>query len=163
MCLGLLSHLTHPLPELPSVDLAEDVGGAILLSPWVTFDVSAKSFTTNKYKDMFPAESLLEWAEAFVGSQAPNAYMEPLKAPEGWWQRTPVGKLMVLSGEDEVFLDDIQKMGVILNNELPGKVSVASAKDAAHVPPLIDYIVGMGAGGGQTRDILEWLSANFST
>ncbi|KAF9636726.1 putative alpha beta hydrolase fold protein [Lasiodiplodia theobromae] len=65
LTLALLSHVLHPHPEVPIVDLAPDEAGedggegsenrlraAVLISPWVSFDTSTASYARNATRDM---------------------------------------------------------------------------------------------------------------
>ncbi|KIW80225.1 hypothetical protein Z517_06840 [Fonsecaea pedrosoi CBS 271.37] len=108
LSLGLLSHLTHPQPELPKTSATEPVAGTLLISPWVTFSTTAASMQTNRYKDCIDAGPLEKWSQAFIGDAVQDNYNMPLKASPAWWSNTKSKKICVIAGQDELFVDDIE-------------------------------------------------------
>lgn len=154
----MLSHLAHPHPDIAPVQLAEPIGGAVLISPWVTFDQSAASLTSNQYKDMLTAITLRTMSDSYIGSKESDPYLEPLKAPAGWWQSLPVSKILHMGGGDELFLDDIKKIGTILTKELPRKVTTIISPNTAHDQPLLDYIVDLGKPGEQAEAFANFVA-----
>ncbi|KAK0628020.1 hypothetical protein DIS24_g10878 [Lasiodiplodia hormozganensis] len=114
LTLALLSHVLHPHPEVPRVDLdpnssaEEDDGGggavaegqpgngrrrgenplraAVLISPWVSFDTTTASYARNATRDMISAASVTRWATLFLGGRPTDPYNEPVDVPAGWWK-----------------------------------------------------------------------------
>lgn len=110
LLLALLSHLIHPHPEVPPIFLPPDSSfrGAALLSPWVTFDTeSSDSMRRNRAKDVLHIPSLETWSAQFTGSAPPDNYLDPLRAPAEWWVGLPIRHILLVSGADEIFVDDI--------------------------------------------------------
>ncbi|MCJ1252117.1 hypothetical protein MMC30_009355 [Trapelia coarctata] len=108
LAVALLSHLSHPHPSAPKVDLrGRKLRGAYLISPWVTFAWDASSMRTNERKDYLGQTSLKDCTLKFLGDAKVDAYNVPLSASPDWWKGLPVHDLCVLVGEYEMFLDDI--------------------------------------------------------
>lgn len=110
LVLSLISHLTHPHPDLQAVDMEGNLRSALLLSPWVNIDTSAASMTANKEKDILVAGCLDRWRGAYIGAAEADPWNAPLSAPISWWEGSKVEEFFVLLGDDELLRDDILKL-----------------------------------------------------
>jgi hypothetical protein len=63
--------------------------------------------TRNKHKDILDLRTLKTWSAAYTGSSPLDNYNSPLDAPTRWWEKLQDTSICILSGEDEVFVDDI--------------------------------------------------------
>lgn len=110
--MGVVSHLCHPHPLVPALHLPSNTNlkGLVLVSPWVTFSVSAASFQRNRDRDCISAGALSHWTQEFLQEAAMDNYNNPLSAPHEWWGNIPVTEVLVTAGEDEVLVDDIVAM-----------------------------------------------------
>jgi acetyl esterase/lipase len=109
LALALLSHILHPRSDVPAVSVGEQkFAGAVLISPWVTFDQTAPAFKTNASKDILYGPVLKKWSDAFMGEAARDNYTYPLDAAPEWWKGLPVGETLVLTGGDELLVDDVK-------------------------------------------------------
>ena len=120
MTLSLLSHILHLHPSsdpaVPRITLKQPLRGALLLSPWVSFDYNHASFARNAESDMFDAVPLMVWARLFLGvtgtqsAVAGDSYSEPLRAEPGWWSgaNKVVNDVMIWGGGREVLIDGIR-------------------------------------------------------
>ncbi len=113
LALGVLSHLLHPHPEIPPLELHSPLGGAILLSPWASFSTHLDSMRENKLKDLVGPDVNDLWYKSFLGGRARDGYNEPVAAEEGWWNGLEglVGEVLVLAGGDEVLVHGIRVLG----------------------------------------------------
>jgi len=109
LALSVLSHLAHPRPEVSvaALSLSENLGGAMLLSPWIDFRTHYESYIKNAARDVISSKSLGLWAQAVMGDVTPDEYSHPTQAPAGWWRDLPVVRIFVGVGGDEVLLDSI--------------------------------------------------------
>ncbi|PYH91809.1 alpha/beta-hydrolase [Aspergillus ellipticus CBS 707.79] len=106
LILSVLSHLSHPHPDIPAMSLDESLAGALLLSPWmIDSRTDYESYRQNKKLDIIGLKPLLFWAGLFFGDAAPDSYNQPAVAPEGWWWDLPVKRIFVGVGGDEILLD----------------------------------------------------------
>jgi acetyl esterase/lipase len=125
-----VSHILHPHPTVEPVEVSGQFAGIALLSPWVTFDTNSDSMRANRISDVIAIPSLNKWASIFRGDAASDPYLEPLSAPENWWQSFPARNVLLLAGADEVFVDDIQHFAKQLGNAPPNVVLKIVPKEA---------------------------------
>lgn len=103
----VLSHISHPHPTVPALNISENFRGACLISPWVDFKTSYPSFTKNKYKDIIAIPIGRMWSSAFMPTPWPHEdstdfYNQASTAPKEWWEGVMVEEILLLGGEDEV-------------------------------------------------------------
>ncbi|KIW03662.1 uncharacterized protein PV09_04984 [Verruconis gallopava] len=168
LILGLLSHLLHPHPAIPAVDLKGDkLRGAVLLSPWVSFDTRHPSYTTNAESDLFDEVPLNTWARAFLGASMRrgilmgDSYSEPLIAEPGWWggAHKVVDEVLIWGGGGEIFIDGILAFsdkfteGWKAGGGDPRKVQTISRARMCHEEPLADILMGFKEKGEGAKDI----------
>lgn len=96
----------HVAPLAP-VSPVRRFRGLILLSPWVSFDVTLQSFTKAPGKDYIQAESEKTWSDSYLNKSEPCIYSEPGLASANQWKDIPVQDILVTTGADEVLLDGI--------------------------------------------------------
>ncbi|KAI9924921.1 hypothetical protein ASPWEDRAFT_31766 [Aspergillus wentii DTO 134E9] len=154
--LALLSHLAHPHPEIPPIDLHDEkLGGALLISPWVTFDTTAASMKYNFYHDHVHPGLLDISAKKFLGDSETDAYNEPLKAPADWWKDLQTQQLSILAAECEIFFDDIIAFADKVKIHNP-QTQVLIASGEVHVQMVMDKILKVPSPKSQ-RYFEQWL------
>ena len=118
LALSLLSHISHPHPSttvpIPSVNLSSPLLGAVLISPWISFDLSTDSFKRNAWKDCIAVESEKQWSSAFLSCPWPHEevsdeYNQAITADSSWWKDLKVEQILVTAGEEEVLVDGIRE------------------------------------------------------
>ncbi|KAL5338258.1 Alpha/Beta hydrolase protein [Aspergillus crustosus] len=109
LAIALLSHLLHPHPAVPHIQLPQSkkLAGAVLLSPWINFGTEAESMTSNLDKDWISENYLRASSALFLGDAPIDNYNTPLTAPPDWWQNLPVHNLYSVAGEYEMLRDDV--------------------------------------------------------
>lgn len=112
---GLLLHLGHPHPKIPPFVLEKRLKGALLISPWVSFDTASSSFKGNEKSDYLTVTALNRASTTFIGSgTAHDEYSEPVTAPVEWWREVAekvVDEVLVWGGGGEVLIDGIRAFG----------------------------------------------------
>ncbi|KAF2790675.1 alpha/beta hydrolase fold domain-containing protein [Melanomma pulvis-pyrius CBS 109.77] len=171
LTLSVLSHLTHPHPDIPPLNLPSKLHGAILISPWASFNTHTSSFTTNAEKDMFDGRTLGRWSSAFLGSDSPYAgdfYSEPVLAPASWWEGTAdvIEEVLIWGGGNEVLLDGIVEFARRFETGFGGKggrVTTVITDKAAHVEMIVERILGYkgDSGTGSVGVINDWVKAKL--
>ncbi|KAG9694164.1 alpha/beta hydrolase fold protein, partial [Aureobasidium melanogenum] len=142
LSLGLISHLTHPHPNIDPIDLgSESLKGLGLISPWVTFAQDADAWKRNAYKDCLTPVAAARWTNEFLKQAPQDNYNAPLTAPESWWADIPVDEVLVTGGEDEVLVDDIAAMIKKLETQDKAKVHSLIASQEPHDGPLLEMIL----------------------
>jgi acetyl esterase/lipase len=101
--------MAHPHPDVPKIEPTENFRGIALLSPWVTFDVSAPAMKTNQYKDCIKDNTLQYWGEQFLGKAKADPYNQPLTASSEWWSTLSVDEILIVAGADEIMIEDIRE------------------------------------------------------
>lgn len=122
LALGLLSHILHPHPEVPiKIDLKEPLRAAVLISPWVNFDVHQPSFDRNVQTDMLCKPVGQRWADAFRGNAKLDNYNQPILADSGWFSKMEAiaSGILVWGGGGEVLIDSIEQIANQLKGDYP--------------------------------------------
>ncbi|KAL2837013.1 Alpha/Beta hydrolase protein, partial [Aspergillus pseudoustus] len=108
LCLAILSHISHPSPEIPHLEIREPLKALVCLSPWVSFRHDWLSMEYNKHKDIDSREVTERWAGLYLNGRSSDYYTEAADAPASWWEGALVEQTLVLAGGDEVLLDPIK-------------------------------------------------------
>jgi acetyl esterase/lipase len=172
LVLSLLSHVLHPRPSVPVVNVSVPFRAVLLLSPWVSFATDHPSFTTNAESDIFDHIPLKMWAQAFLGSSQRqgivmgDSYSEPLLAEPSWWNGASkiVEEVLFWTGGGELLLDGIKAFaekfeeGWVQGGGGRNKVQVLVGERMAHEQMILDVILGMkvkGQGALQVETFLK--------
>lgn len=132
LVLGLLSHILHPHPQIPGVEMVAGgrFAGVVLYSPMTTFQENWESVRRNGDAgagggvDMIPVRRIRWWGAVLHDMHTledngeekevkeflqGDAYTEPCLNKETWWVGLDkiVEGLLVTCGSDEVYLDSI--------------------------------------------------------
>jgi acetyl esterase/lipase len=105
----VLSHLSHPHPEIEPLELSENLGGALAMAPWVSFSQDFPSMKENAYKDMLPLETLKNWSDLYIAGAKGDNYNQALLAPAEWWSGLKANHVLIVLGGDEVFRSSIEQ------------------------------------------------------
>ena len=108
-----LLHLGHPHPDCTQYTLVKKLKGAVMISPWISFETSSPSFERNKHSDYLTKVALNKASGAFIGPDAKHdAYSQPVDAPADWWTEVAnkaVDDVLIWGGGGEVLIDGITK------------------------------------------------------
>ena len=107
MCLALLSHLSHPSPDVPEVKIDSKLKALVLVAPWVSFKTEWPSMRRNLYKDIIIPDVARKWGHDYLGDHPTNPYVEAVEAPANWWEGARVEQLLCVAGSDEMLVDPI--------------------------------------------------------
>ncbi|KAF1999871.1 alpha/beta-hydrolase [Amniculicola lignicola CBS 123094] len=171
LTLSVLSHLAHPHPEIPALQLSTKLHAAFLLSPWCSFNMHTPSFEANAEKDMFDSRALGRWSSAFLASSSPFAgdfYSEPVLAPASWWEGAAdvVEEVLIWGGGNEILLDGIEEFARRFEKGFGGKggkVSAIITPGAAHVEMVVEPMLGYkgDSGTGSAEVVRGWMRAKL--
>ncbi|KAI4159503.1 MAG: hypothetical protein LQ342_006582 [Letrouitia transgressa] len=163
LCFGLISHLIKPHAEIPPLDLAEPLRGALLVSPWVSFQTNAPSFKRNMGLDSIDRKFLERAEKAFLGNAKVDEYNQPLTARSEWWKELhcAVSKTFFVAGELEIFVDDIAALSkkVSCNND---GVQIMVIPGETHDQMFIDPMIGYGLDGVSARTVQKWIEIRLA-
>lgn len=159
LSVGILSHLLHPHPEIPPLELDNALGAAILLAPWASFRSDWPSNRYNANKDLVSAHVGDKWSESFLGGKERDGYNEPLSAREGWFEGLGgvVREVLVVGGGDEVLVDCIRALAEILGSVHP-HVTTVIAEGEWHDKPVNAML---GGGGEQSEAVKAFVKSRL--
>ncbi|KAL4932552.1 Alpha/Beta hydrolase protein [Aspergillus undulatus] len=159
MVLAILSHLSHPHPDsdIPGgPSLQEPLAGALMLSPWVTFDQTWGSIERNKSRDCVSLVPSRVSVEYWLGERPLDNYNEPLRAPVNWWDGVKARQMLLVTGGDDLMLDSHQAFAANLKRSNPHNTQVVVAPGEGHIAPILNLILGDHSGFESTRAIEKW-------
>jgi acetyl esterase/lipase len=175
LALGLLSHISHPHPglngvDVPKVDLkGEKLKGAVLISPWVSFNLDDESWKRNEYKDVLCKPAGQQWSSAFVNHPSPidpasDYYNQAITAPASWWEGAMVEEVFIVAGEEEVLVDGITEFaGTFGKGVGESRVEFKVFEGEYHDQPSIDLHMGYKESqeGEQAKAIKGWIASKL--
>ncbi|THH09143.1 hypothetical protein EW146_g8773 [Bondarzewia mesenterica] len=165
LILQLASHILHPHPNIPTPPaLSSPLAGALLISPWVTYDDSSPSFPENDIYDTTNTATLNYLADLVRPGIKPEqrSYFEPRAADETWWKGLDnvFPRILNTAGEVECLRDPIVQFGEILKKHVADTTNVLE-KGALHEDVLRDFAAGQGKESATYRLDIEWISETF--
>lgn len=171
LALSLLSHISHPHPDpsVPRLNLASNLAGAVLVSPWLDFDMTL-SPNASRQKDLLGPVTGKKWSAAWLGSEWPHTstsdhYNQATTAPPSWWEGVKIDEALVVAGQDELLKDGIEKFVKRWQNDVESlggrKVEWICAVGEAHDMPSLDLQFKYEEPGIQARAIRSWLSSRL--
>lgn len=183
LALSVLSHMLHPHPDVFALKLKQPLGGALLLSPWVSFRTDYPSFTTNATLDMLGPVAMRKWSAMFLdkasssdpeadpGMVSGDAWTEACLNPSSWWinMHQIVSDMFIWCGDHEVFLDPIRELEKHLQAGWsdgggdPSRVVIAESAKESHVAPMVETMIP-GAKKGDAQVAIEtWLMSRVQS
>ncbi|KAF2835392.1 alpha/beta hydrolase fold domain-containing protein [Patellaria atrata CBS 101060] len=164
LCLALLSHISHPHHSLPKLSVPSPLGGACLISPWVSFNTEEDAYYRNASSDAFDGRALGRWSHAFLGSPAnSDYYSEPATAPPSWWEgfENIVSEVLIWAGGAEVLIDGIRAFAKRFKAGYKGGLSIVETPRAAHEEMIIDTMLGYKKKGVYQLEVENWVKAKL--
>ena len=106
LVLQLLQHIQTPHPSIPiKLPPNSRPSSCIFVSPWLELDQAAPAYTSNALYDLVPTRCVKRWATQWAGARR-DEWTAPLKFQRNW--RDIVPPCLVMSGEQEILIDDIK-------------------------------------------------------
>ncbi|KAL2857054.1 Alpha/Beta hydrolase protein [Aspergillus pseudoustus] len=140
---AVLLHSTLSHPRVTPLDLEEDnLAGAFLISPWVTFSLGSPSMTRNFYGDYLDPKALSRAALQFVNGNE-DSHSTLLKAAPESWKEIKTKDTAIVAGECEMMVDDIVQFADNLM-EHNHKVALYIAAKEAHVQMVLNRSLKRG-------------------
>ncbi|CZT23757.1 uncharacterized protein RCC_09471 [Ramularia collo-cygni] len=167
MVLGLLAHLKSAHPDISPVEMISPLASAICISPRCSNDITAQSFTDNAGKDVIDAAGL----SAFVEKWQPvsdHVWAAANRGGKAFWAEedsAKAEKMLIIAGEDEVYLDDIRAFAKLVSIEAPDDLDETAdrqflvAPKSVHVQAVIDHARGV-EDGFMTKALMNWAGKN---
>jgi len=161
MCLALLSHLSHPSPDVPEVKIDSKLKALVLVAPWVSFSTDWPSAHRNRYKDIITSTSGAKWGSDYLGGQRTSPYAEALEAPASWWEDAKVEQLLCVAGADEMLVDPINEWVKKYKSVNPDTTTYVLGQNEVHIAPIIEPRFGDNKETEQGKAIHSFLKSRL--
>ena len=161
----LISHILHPVADVPAFSVASPFGNVLLISPWVSFFPKASLLAESK-KDLVTIPGVL-YAASFVVENTPESghfYLDHMNAPDGWFNDiTKVArKVLITAGENETLRDTITVFAKRICEVHPGATYIVQ-ENGIHDEPLLEFLVpAPKTVGSLTPEIVDWFANGWS-
>jgi len=164
LALQLLSHMLHPEPSAPRINLSTPLGGVYLMSPWVSLTSKAESMYTMASTDIISLDCITPWGRDVLDGvpESQIQFLEPAKAPEVWFKGVDkvVDRVLITAGDAECLRDDI----VVFAKQFckyHEKAQFVLQQHGIHNDPYFDFFTKESKLGELTPLILAWAAAGF--
>jgi len=164
LILQLLSHILHPIPDLPILNLPTPFRSVYLMSPWVSLTSKSGSMLTNGDSDVLDVECLSYWGQLVLDGvpETYRPYTEPYYAPADWFDKLPsvVEHVLITAGDAECLRDVIVVVAdTIHKRHFSAKFLLQQY--GVHDDPYFDFLTIGKKKGELTPAILEFFETNF--
>ncbi|KAF3401630.1 hypothetical protein F1880_010106 [Penicillium rolfsii] len=160
LAVGVLSHLTHGHPAIAKLEITEPLGGLALIAPWTSLDDQPREHLVCR-GDIITPYVAGPWSRAYLGHSKRDYYTDPSTAPSTWFQDFPVKKVLILAGQNEIMLPDINDFVAKFKAGYSLEVELFIGKRECHVSPMYDLYVGEDKETWQGKKLIEWLEGLF--
>jgi acetyl esterase/lipase len=165
LTLQLASHLLHPLPSIPAPPkLSEPLAGALLISPWVAYNVDAPSYVRNEGKDLLLSSSYKFMADLVNLGVTPELkhHVEPASAPASWWSGLDrvYPRILITAGEHEGLFDQIIDASVVIGQHVKDTTTVVEP-GGTHEDMIAKFVVKQGGNGKDYDATVAFLARSF--
>ncbi|KAF4634743.1 hypothetical protein G7Y89_g3370 [Cudoniella acicularis] len=167
LSLAILSHLRDPHPSIPPI--LRGNGGlekvvlkaAMCISPRCANTRETPSYVQNRDKDII----LPAFMDLFAQAWQPNieeVWATPNKGSVVFWGTICAEKVLLAAGSDEVYVDDIRRLGELIGVDDEGKreggrvVELVVCEGEVHTQVVLDTVMGF-RDGVMLKRVLEWV------
>lgn len=157
LVLALVAHIKHPKPDVPPVSaLKKPFRGLLLISPWVSVEYGAPSYTSNADTD-YLGRGVMAHCNTIWQPVPDDVWASPLVGDSDFWSKVPASKVLLTAGDWEVFRDDIVRLAKKMGAGSNGTVELTVADKEVHVQSVIDAVPRYDE-GYMTKSILQWMN-----
>jgi acetyl esterase/lipase len=165
LTLQLASHLLHPLASIPAPPtLSEPLAGALLISPWVAYNIDAPSYVRTDGKDLIFSRSYKLMADQVNLGVTPELkhHVEPASAPADWWTGLDrvYPRILITTGENEGLFDPIIDTSGIIGQHVKDTTTVVEP-GGVHEDMIVKFAVGQGGNGKDYDATVAFLARSF--
>ena len=167
LILQLISHILHPVPDVPTLSAPLPLGGALLISPWISLSPKAEgSIVANGKKDVLSTQAWLQFG-TFVLENTPESnhlLLDHINAPDGWFDdiAKAVSKVLITAGDDECLVDSITVFAETIRKVHP-QATYLVQENAIHGDSLLDFVVpAPNTIGSLTPKMVDWIASGWS-
>ncbi|KAF5356596.1 hypothetical protein D9758_008236 [Tetrapyrgos nigripes] len=159
----IFSHLLHPLPNVPTLDLTGRIRGAYLMSPWISVSGEEGNQSVHDKADLVSSETLLDFADSVLKDvpQEQIYYLEALKGSGTWFDGLDkvVQKVIITVGDAECMFEEITAFEKKLGGHLKD-LKLLVLKNGVHIEPLADFYLKEEPNKA-TVEVVEWFAEGY--
>ncbi|KAJ7630080.1 Alpha/Beta hydrolase protein [Mycena polygramma] len=165
LILQVLSQMLHPRGGVPEIRLPAPLRGVLLISPCVNLSADSKSHDENDGRDFLTKRAVCAWSAQILAGvpEADRAFVEAVRAPEGWFHGVDglAEHVLITAGGAELLRDDIVVFGEAFKKQhLNTKLVVQ--KNGLHEDMFLDFVLNEKKLSTLTPLIVEWLATGFT-
>lgn len=129
-----------------------------MISPWVSYQTTSKSFRENQKYDIVPPNLGRVLLDAYQSSPEDNRdpFFEPALGDCKWWVGAPVDSILNLVGSHELLYDDLKTFGRVLEQAGLNSQTVR-CEQQVHIDAILDTMSGLEP-GPMSFAIWDWLN-----
>ncbi|KAG6883609.1 hypothetical protein C0993_005184 [Termitomyces sp. T159_Od127] len=160
----LLSHMLHPVQDVPRLTLSAPFSAAYPMSPWVSLTGKIGSMLTNGDSDVLGIEASSYWGRIVLDGvpEKYRPYLKPYYAPEDWFAdlSTVVRRVLITAGDAGWLRDDIVVFVDRLRKNYP-ELQFVLQDHGVHCDPYADFLWSEKVKGVRTPMISDFFMAGF--
>lgn len=157
LALAVLSHLSHPHPEIDPIEVVEPLAGIAVIGPFVTFDLNLPSEKQHRHMDVVDTKSTVRSGEVYLNGRKGDNWSEQRRTTADWWKDSKAKHVLITAGANEVLLSSILDFEQKLKTAVPNTVFIL-AHDECHVSPVYDKMIGDKTEKEQEKAFKSWLA-----
>ncbi|KAK2790182.1 hypothetical protein FQN52_005677 [Onygenales sp. PD_12] len=140
---AVLSHIAHPHSEIDKLSVSQNLGGAVLMSPWTHMAAERpEGHVVDSQGDIVTEFVDTPWRAAYMGGNSKRDYYTDLSlAPADWYSSFTVNSVLILGGGNEILLPVIQDFAEKFQGAFPN-VSLFIGKRECHLAPIYNLYLG---------------------
>jgi len=163
----VLSHLLHPVEDVPKLTLSSPLGGVYMMSPWTRLvrGEGSRLHLNDRKGDVVVSSTGTYWGSKVLHGAKPSAipYLDAANVPKDWLQGVDkcVKRMLISAGDLEILRDAIVDYGKHVGEYLKDTTIIVQ-ENGIHDDPFLDFVVGEKKLGSLTPKILDWLEEGLA-
>ncbi|KAF8991297.1 Alpha/Beta hydrolase protein [Cyathus striatus] len=161
LILQLFSHLLHPHPFIPRLELSSPIQAAYLMSPWVTLVDRRNNMSKYDISDILTADAINYWGNEVLKDVPEDqlSYVEPSSAPPTWWEglNILVDHILISVGGAECLKDETILFADTFKAYHKNSSFIVQT-NGLHVDPMLNFVAAETKPDNLTIIIVEWFS-----
>lgn len=153
---GVLSHLAHRHEAIEELTLGEPLSAAVMMAPWTALNNPDAGLAGYEGGDVLTKRSLEKWVGNYMGDATPDYYTDASRAPAQWFRGLPVKKILVMAGQHEYLLPEINTFVKTLEAGY-GPLEFHVAAKEAHIAPFVNLVYRYNLPTGQGEKLVAWI------
>ncbi|KAK2807028.1 hypothetical protein FQN50_005602 [Emmonsiellopsis sp. PD_5] len=139
---AVLSHIAHPHSQIDRLSVSQNLGGAVLMSPWTHMAAERPvGHVVDSQGDLITEAVEMPWRTSYMGNSKRDYYTDLSMAPKDWYSSFTVNSVLILGGGNEILLPVIQDLAEKFQDAFPN-VSLFIGKRECHVAPIFNLNFG---------------------